>query len=445
VPDLPGRGRGTLLAFAATWPAESGKSQRGEIMTTHTNWTTKMRRTLGTLALASAIATPVAASTETVKLTLFPTGADADTKGTGKVQIRSRRGALSGKLDLRAYRLAGLGEYQVTLDGVRIGTLRTSASGNGKARFRTDPKSSRDQLLGVDPRGRALAIADGGGALVLTAAVGTGTLDGSDVRCCLPDDSGVECEDRTAAECAAAGGVDLGPGSCLPNPCDVTPPPDAADIVCCLPDDSGPECEDRTTAECSAQGGIAVPATSCLPNPCPPLGPSPDADIRCCLPDDSGPECEDRTAAECAAQGGVNIGPGACLPNPCMAGATTTTTTMPGATTTTTLPGGGTPVAIVICERRAARSRASVNGNNLPGGSYTARLSSGGNAAASPAAGTIGDQVEFDFDSAPDDIAAGATPIGAGFLQGTPPQATGDILDAANQVVASATVTCSEQ
>ena len=38
-----------------------------------------------------------------------------------------------------------------------------------------------------------------------------------DVVCCLPDDSGPECEDRTAAQCAAEGGVNLGAGSCLPR------------------------------------------------------------------------------------------------------------------------------------------------------------------------------------------------------------------------------------
>lgn len=40
-----------------------------------------------------------------------------------------------------------------------------------------------------------------------------------DVRCCVPDDGGTECEDRTPAECAARGGVNLGPGSCSPDPC----------------------------------------------------------------------------------------------------------------------------------------------------------------------------------------------------------------------------------
>jgi hypothetical protein len=31
-----------------------------------------------------------------------------------------------------------------------------------------------------------------------------------DIRCCVPDDGGPECEDRTPAECAARGGVNLG-------------------------------------------------------------------------------------------------------------------------------------------------------------------------------------------------------------------------------------------
>src|SRR5262249_21213531 len=156
------------------------------------------------------------------------------------------------------------------------------------------PSSSRDQLLGVDPRGRAIAILTGDGAVVLTAAVGTGSLDDDDVRCCLPDDSGPECEDRTAAECAAAGGVDMGPGACTLTRCDPAPAPAPGDaIVCCLPDDSGPECQDRTPEQCSAQGGINLGAGSCVPNPGAPVGPEPDDDVRCCLPDDAGPECED--------------------------------------------------------------------------------------------------------------------------------------------------------
>ena len=68
------------------------------------------------------------------------------------------------------------------------------------------------------------------------------------------------------------------------------------------------------------------------------------------------------------------------------------------------------------CEKRSNRSRASVNGNNLKTGSYRAVLKSGDSTARSPFAQTIGDEVEFDFDSNQNDIAEGATPISPSFI-----------------------------
>lgn len=361
------------------------------------------------------------------------TGADADASGELRLVVRSARDGLRGKLRVSARGLDPQAIYTLTVDGVAIGTMTARRNGSARALFNSRPRGNQP-LLGVDPRGRLAALVTSGGVTVLQTAVSSGTLDPNKVRCCLPDDSGPECEDRTAAECAAAGGVDLGPGSCLPNPCSGSaPPPPGSDIVCCLPDDSGPECEDRTPTECSAQGGINLGAGVCTPNPC--SGPTtpPDADIRCCLPDDSGPKCEDRTAAECAALGGVNIGSGACLPNPCRAGATTTTTLPPQ------------PLLVLTCERRSNRSRASVNGKNLASGQYRARITSGANQASSGLAPTVGDEVEFDFDSDPGDIAAGATPIAPNFLQGTPPQMTGELLDAGGAVVASGVATCRQR
>jgi hypothetical protein len=155
--------------------------------------------------------------------------------------------------------------------------------------------------------------------------------------------------------------------------------------------------------------------------------------VRCCLPDDSGAECEDRTATECASLGGINLGPGSCTPNPCF----------PGGSTSTTIP--ATPIARVVCEKRTDRSRASVDGNNLASGTYSARLTSGTNVATSGLAPTVGDEVEFDFDSDPDDIAAGAVAIAADFLQGDPPHVTGEILDGAQNVIASATMICEQR
>jgi hypothetical protein len=401
-------------------------------------------RTIAALALGGLMTLgPLAAEARSTRISqdLGATGADDDASGEVKILIRDSSKGLRGQMEVKARRLEPERRYEIEIEGVRIGSLTTRRNGSGKAKFDSKPKPGK-QLLGVDPRGKLAELLSGQGATVLQTAVSASTLDPSKVRCCLPDDSGPDCEDRTAAECSAAGGIDLGPGSCLPNPCSGPPPPEPEDdIACCLPDDSGPECEDRTPAECSAQGGINIGAAVCLPNPCSGPTPPPDDDIRCCLPDDSGPECEDRTVAECATLGGVNIGAGACLPdNPCLAGATTTTTTLPGATTTTTLPA---PAAVVVtCERRADRSRASVNGNNLASGTYRARVTSGANTATSGLAPTVGDEVQLDFDSDPTDIAAGATAIAASFIQGAPPQVTGEILDAGGAVVVSATVTC---
>ncbi len=334
----------------------------------------------GMIGLAPAT---VEAKGASIRQDLVATGVDPDAAGQARVDVRDRSNGLRGRLEVRARKLDPLSSFDVTVDGVRIGSFATRRGGTGKAKFDTRPRGD-GQLLGVDPRGKTVAVVNDEGAVVLQAAISDRTIDPNDVRCCLPDDSGPECEDRTAAECEAQGGVDLGPGSCLPNPC------------------SGP------------------------------TPPANDDDIRCCLPDDSGPECEDRAPAECSAQGGVNIGAGACDPNPCL----------PGATTTTTLPGAGGGVVRVRCERRSDRSKVSVDGNDLAAGSYSARITSGANTATSGVQSTMGDEVEFDFDSERDDVQAGATAIAAGFIQGAPPEVTGQIVDTSGAVVAQATVTC---
>lgn len=103
--------------------------------------------------------------------------------------------------------------------------------------------------------------------------------------------------------------------------------------------------------------------------------------------------------------------------------------------------GGGDDTIRVRCERRGTRrSKASVDGNNLASGSYRARLTSGTNSVTSAVKHTVGDEVEFDFDSNRDDIAAGATAIARTFIQGG--TATGELLNSSGQVVAAATVAC---
>ncbi|MDL2338699.1 MAG: hypothetical protein QFE16_12740 [Pseudomonadota bacterium] len=70
----------------------------------------------------------------------------------------------------------------------------------------------------------------------------------------------------------------------------------------------------------------------------------------------------------------------------------------------------------VTCEKRGNRSKASVDGNNLAPGSYRAVLESGSATATTPFESAIGDEAEFDFDSNPADIAAGAARIAPTFI-----------------------------
>lgn len=96
----------------------------------------------------------------------------------------------------------------------------------------------------------------------------------------------------------------------------------------------------------------------------------------------------------------------------------------------------------VRCEKRGStRSKISVDGRGLAAGLYTAHVISGSNTADSEeAAAAVRGEAEFDFDSNPKDIAAGATAIARNFIQGN---VTGQIVDEDGFVVASATVACS--
>ena len=95
----------------------------------------------------------------------------------------------------------------------------------------------------------------------------------------------------------------------------------------------------------------------------------------------------------------------------------------------------------VTCEKRENRSKISVDGGDLrPGVEYRARVISGDNTRAAAPQAAVGDEVEFDFDSNRNDIAEGATAIGAGFIQGN--QVTGKIIGPSGRVVASDTEVC---
>ena len=93
----------------------------------------------------------------------------------------------------------------------------------------------------------------------------------------------------------------------------------------------------------------------------------------------------------------------------------------------------------VTCEKRADRSKVSVDGSNLAAGNYIAKIISGSNTKKSAPKATTGDEVGFDFDSDPANVAAGATSIGRGFIQG---QVTGQLINEQGFTVAQSTRTC---
>lgn len=93
----------------------------------------------------------------------------------------------------------------------------------------------------------------------------------------------------------------------------------------------------------------------------------------------------------------------------------------------------------VICETKANRSKVSVDGSNLVAGNYIAKIISGSHTKKSTPKHTVGDEVEFDFDSDPGNVAAGATRIGRNFIQG---QVTGQLINEQGFTVAQATRAC---
>jgi len=94
----------------------------------------------------------------------------------------------------------------------------------------------------------------------------------------------------------------------------------------------------------------------------------------------------------------------------------------------------------VTCEVRPSRSKISVDGNNLPAGTYTTVALSGGNMATSQPEPAQGDEVETDYDSRPGDIKAGAIAIPPTFIVNG--SVTGKIVNATGHTVISDTVAC---
>ncbi len=104
--------------------------------------------------------------------------------------------------------------------------------------------------------------------------------------------------------------------------------------------------------------------------------------------------------------------------------------------------GTDTTKILVSCEKRPGRSKISVDGKNLAAGDYSSTVTSGTESISSLVKSTVGDEVEFDYDSSAGDIAEGATVISADFIQNGTVDA--EIIDSGSNVVVSVkNVVCS--
>ena len=298
---------------------------------------------VGALAMLAAMAlVPSDAAARSVRQELHPTGVAQNARGRAIVSIHRAGKHMRGKMLVVGHNLSRNATFGVSVAGVHIGAFATNAAGSGAARFSSHPTGHR-QFLGVDPSGKRLEVSDDQGEDVLESEMPDDT-EAGDIQCCLPDDDGTECEETSPDECTAENGTNMGTGSCFPDPCPTTAPQE--DIVCCVPDSEEPECDETSAAEepecdetsaaeCAAENGVNLGSGSCDPNPC---APSPPANVvQCCVSEgDQGeregeqeteaPECEELTADHCTAEGGTAIGTGSCDPNPCGAPVTTTTT-----------------------------------------------------------------------------------------------------------------------
>lgn len=128
-------------------------------------------------------------------------------------------------------------------------------------------------------------------------------------------------------------------------------------------------------------------------------------------------------------------------------GATSAPTSSLQQSALTSSGGGGTTAGNirVRCERRANRSKISVDGMNLVprNGTFSARVTSAGGTVNAPSRQAVGDEAEFDFDSDAGDIAQGATRLAPTFIAARDgSDVVGEILDAGGRVVASQGVEC---
>src|SRR5262249_5641419 len=128
-----------------------------------------MRVALAALAMLLGSAVFEArAATQSLKTRLVPSGPEPRARRKTLMSLREGADGLDAELEIVVRRLERRATFEVVLQGVRIGTIGTRGTGNGRARFRNRPRH-HEQRLGTDPRGRVLTIRNTSGTDILAA------------------------------------------------------------------------------------------------------------------------------------------------------------------------------------------------------------------------------------------------------------------------------------
>jgi hypothetical protein len=135
---------------------------------------------LGAALAVAAGAAPAAAkkgSDDSAKArsSLAATGAVSGAEGECRVQFGGGR----SRFEVRVDGLLADAEHVLTADGLAWATFATDRKGGAKLRFSSSPKGSKQRALPGDPRGRALAVSQGGTDVLAGVCSGEGESDDS--------------------------------------------------------------------------------------------------------------------------------------------------------------------------------------------------------------------------------------------------------------------------
>ena len=107
-------------------------------------------------ALCSLAPASSAVAKTHVKEALTATSAAPHARGRATLALKT---VSKGRFGVSAKGLAKNATFDLVVGGIKVGSFATNAAGGGKIKLSTHPKGS-DAFLGVDPRGKSIAVRD---------------------------------------------------------------------------------------------------------------------------------------------------------------------------------------------------------------------------------------------------------------------------------------------